>query len=95
MSGNPLIVATSKDSSPDVAFCDGCGEERKRVELSKCKGCESACIARRLLYNCAHIKKLTDRLQECQKKGWKEGGHKDDCRILKAVSALDLGDRGW
>jgi len=42
MSGNPLIVATEKGSDPETVFCDGCGEERKRVDLMKCKGCESA-----------------------------------------------------
>lgn len=26
-------------------------------------------------------------LQECQVKGWTEGGHKNDCRMLKALNS--------
>ena len=33
--------------------------------------------------------------QDCQKKGWSEGGHKGDCKVLSAVAQLYLGDRGW
>jgi hypothetical protein len=27
-------------------------------------------------------------MQECQLKGWKEGGHKGDCKIIKAIRAI-------
>ncbi|KAH8597702.1 hypothetical protein B0O99DRAFT_64928 [Bisporella sp. PMI_857] len=79
MSGNPLIVATTKDRDEEKGFCDGCGEEKSAKDLARCKGCESARYCGK----------------ECQKKGWVEGGHKTDCKVMKAVSNLDLGDRGW
>ena len=42
MSGNPLIVAKSKGGDDETVFCDGCGDEKKRTDLSKCKGCGEA-----------------------------------------------------
>lgn len=27
-------------------------------------------------------------VQECQLKGWNEGGHKGDCKVLKALNGI-------
>ncbi|KAL3422241.1 hypothetical protein PVAG01_06397 [Phlyctema vagabunda] len=48
-------------------------------DLLRCRGCE--CV-----WYCD---------KSCQTKGWSDGGHKTDCKVFKAVSRMDLGDRGF
>ncbi|EPE26638.1 HIT/MYND zinc finger-like protein [Glarea lozoyensis ATCC 20868] len=52
-------------------------------KMTRCKGCEE-------VWYCG---------KDCQVKGWTEGGHKSECKVLKAVKEIfgseELGDDGF
>ncbi|KAK4033956.1 hypothetical protein C8A01DRAFT_49535 [Parachaetomium inaequale] len=55
--------------------CESCGNRTRNEgggELMKCTGCGE------VEYCC----------KECQVKGWDEGGHKGDCKLIKAIRAI-------
>ncbi|KAK3296806.1 uncharacterized protein B0H64DRAFT_456466 [Chaetomium fimeti] len=59
--------------------CESCGGEARKdgaggekAALMKCTGCGE------VEYCC----------KECQAKGWNEGGHKADCKVIKAIRAI-------
>ncbi|KAI9642083.1 hypothetical protein NHQ30_009954 [Ciborinia camelliae] len=65
-----------EDSQEGMVECQSCERKASEEELSRCKGCNE------VLY-CD---------KECQTKGWNEKGHKGECKVLKAVASMGLGD---
>ncbi|KAM7186078.1 N-lysine methyltransferase SMYD2 [Naviculisporaceae sp. PSN 640] len=65
-----------KEEKQEKGRCDACGKvgggEDGSVGLLKCTGCG---VAR----YCS---------KECQVKGWNEGGHKSDCKVIKGIITI-------
>jgi len=76
----PAPAAAAVDGQEDdIVRCQGCGKSGVKEDLSRCRGCGE-------VWYCD---------KECQTQGWSEKGHKGECKILKFVGGLELGDRGW
>ncbi|KAK3326411.1 hypothetical protein B0H66DRAFT_550886 [Apodospora peruviana] len=56
----------------DNGRCVNCGSEGKWESLSKCTGCG-------MVRYCS---------KECQGRGWNEGGHKAECKVIKAINGI-------
>ena len=71
--GTEIIVVNfgAEEDSPQLErtkYCDWCGElPSDHAKLKRCAACSSVSYCSR----------------ECQRKDWREGGHKRDCEVLK------------
>lgn len=75
--------------------CDACGGEGEGG-LRGCTGCGRAGYCSKvskgvfllMVYALVELLLTSDCVQECQVKGWNEGGHKKDCKILKTLNEI-------
>lgn len=76
--------------------CETCGGDGEKG-LKSCTRCERAGYCSKVSV-CVFVEKsfaysdclspVANDLQECQVKGWTEGGHKNECKILKALNGM-------
>lgn len=72
--------------------CETCGGQGGEG-LKSCTGCERVGYCSKVSLRCAlwapGARRIADDdSQECQVKGWGEGGHKNDCKIFKALNDI-------
>lgn len=73
--------------------CDTCGGEAE-AGLKGCTGCERVAYCSKVSSYArpGHIYSLAamadDDAQECQVRGWSDGGHKNDCKMFKALNDI-------
>lgn len=88
----PLERVLALGGKAKGAKCETCGGEGQDG-LKSCTGCERVGYCSKVslglfssLFSEIMIAKCS--VQECQLKGWNEGGHKGDCKILKALNGI-------